>query len=276
MKIEFLGTGASEGFPAIFCECEYCKKAKALGGKNLRRRTAVKIDDNVLIDFSMDTYSQVLAGKLDLTKIEHVLITHSHEDHFCPTDIVSSLPPMATNRNKKLHVYGNGLVKRKLEKVIVNRMSIEESKQYLEIKEESVGEEFKFQDYTVMPVAAKHDSRESCLLYIIQREGKTLLFAHDSAMFSEETMSKVLEYHYDCVVLDCTSVFTDKAFEGHMSFFDNLEIKKCMLAGDAADENTIFISTHFVHMFGPFHETLTDEMKAYGFAPAYDGLQITF
>lgn len=26
MKLHFFGTGASEGVPAVFCECEYCQK----------------------------------------------------------------------------------------------------------------------------------------------------------------------------------------------------------------------------------------------------------
>jgi phosphoribosyl 1,2-cyclic phosphodiesterase len=31
MKLNFLGTAAAEGFPAIFCNCEYCKEARKLG-----------------------------------------------------------------------------------------------------------------------------------------------------------------------------------------------------------------------------------------------------
>ena len=28
MKFRYLGTAASEGWPALFCNCEYCLKAK--------------------------------------------------------------------------------------------------------------------------------------------------------------------------------------------------------------------------------------------------------
>ncbi len=28
MKIHFYGTGASEGVPGFFCECEHCKEAR--------------------------------------------------------------------------------------------------------------------------------------------------------------------------------------------------------------------------------------------------------
>ena len=51
MKIQFLGTAAAEGFPAIFCNCEYCNKARELKGKNIRTRSQAIIDDKILLDF---------------------------------------------------------------------------------------------------------------------------------------------------------------------------------------------------------------------------------
>ena len=91
MKLHFFGTGASEGVPAVFCECEYCKKIRTLGGKNIRLRTSVQLDDHILIDFSSDGYAQSLFRGMDTTKITHVLITHSHEDHFYPAACGSAI-----------------------------------------------------------------------------------------------------------------------------------------------------------------------------------------
>ena len=39
MEILYLGTAAAEGWPALFCGCEICKRARAAGGKELRTRT---------------------------------------------------------------------------------------------------------------------------------------------------------------------------------------------------------------------------------------------
>lgn len=80
MKLTFNGTAAAEGFPALFCECRYCQKARELGVKNIRTRTSCLIDDQYLIDFPPDTYMHVLYGKLKLSKIRHIIVTHSHED----------------------------------------------------------------------------------------------------------------------------------------------------------------------------------------------------
>ena len=38
MKVRFLGTAAAEGWPAVFCNCENCKKAAALDLAALREQ----------------------------------------------------------------------------------------------------------------------------------------------------------------------------------------------------------------------------------------------
>ena len=51
MKIQILGTAAAEGWPALFCNCEACRRAREKGGKNIRTRAGTLIDDQLLIDF---------------------------------------------------------------------------------------------------------------------------------------------------------------------------------------------------------------------------------
>ena len=55
MRIKYLGTAAAEGVPGIFCDCENCKRARKLGGKNIRTRSQAILDDTLLIDFPADT-----------------------------------------------------------------------------------------------------------------------------------------------------------------------------------------------------------------------------
>ena len=87
MKLKFLGTAAAEGFPAMFCSCDNCIKARALGGKNLRTRSQAIIDDCLLIDYPADTYSHTITHNIDLLNVKHCLITHIHGDHFYPKDL---------------------------------------------------------------------------------------------------------------------------------------------------------------------------------------------
>ena len=54
MRITFLGTAASEGFPNAFCHCENCEGARALGGPSLRKRSSALINSDLLIDIGPD------------------------------------------------------------------------------------------------------------------------------------------------------------------------------------------------------------------------------
>ena len=87
MKIQFLGTAAAEGMPAVFCNCAVCQEARRLGGKNIRTRSQALIDDQLLIDLPADTYMHFLTNGIEGDRIGHLLITHSHEDHLYPDEL---------------------------------------------------------------------------------------------------------------------------------------------------------------------------------------------
>ena len=278
MKIHFLGTGASEGVPALFCECEHCREARISGGKNYRTRTGAQIDEDMLIDFSMDCYAQVLFRGLDLSEINHLLITHSHEDHFNPTEILRIRPPMAFyDRERILNLYGNPTVMSKLQaavglfdntKIPVNDFIHEHELQPFD--------RFQVGKYQVMALPATHDKKEFCYIYAIRDGEKTLLYGHDSAYFSEETWEKLKQFHFDCVVLDCTMGEKTGIFEGHMGLPDNVRVRERMLKENMATESTVFIATHFAHTFNPSHDRITPVFAQKGFIAAYDGMKIEF
>ena len=69
MHIKYLGTGAAEGWPGLFCMCDSCKQAKALGGKNIRTRSQALIDDELLVDFPPDTYLHMLRDGLEMIQV---------------------------------------------------------------------------------------------------------------------------------------------------------------------------------------------------------------
>ena len=87
MKIKFLGTAAAEGCPAVFCNCENCKKAARLGGKDLRTRSQILVNNDLLVDLPPDTYYHKMAYSLDLSAVKTLLVTHSHMDHFYPMEL---------------------------------------------------------------------------------------------------------------------------------------------------------------------------------------------
>ena len=44
MELQYLGTAAAEGWPALFCDCRICRHARETGGKELRTRTQSLVD----------------------------------------------------------------------------------------------------------------------------------------------------------------------------------------------------------------------------------------
>lgn len=50
MKLTFLGTGAGEGYPGLWCKCPHCDYARKHGGKNIRANSCAVIDEDMLLD----------------------------------------------------------------------------------------------------------------------------------------------------------------------------------------------------------------------------------
>lgn len=71
MKLTYYGTAAAEGFPALYCHCDACERARKSGGKNIRTRSQALINDDLLIDFPADTYMHELIYALELLNFKH-------------------------------------------------------------------------------------------------------------------------------------------------------------------------------------------------------------
>jgi phosphoribosyl 1,2-cyclic phosphate phosphodiesterase len=82
MRLLFLGTAAGEGYPSIFCECDNCRDARARGGRNLRLRSALLVNDDLLLDMGPDLVAAAHRYNLRFSTIRTALITHAHGDHF--------------------------------------------------------------------------------------------------------------------------------------------------------------------------------------------------
>jgi len=100
MKITFLGTGTSMGVPVICCKCPVCSSDDKRD-KRLRTSVMVEVDENVfVIDTGPDFRQQML--RENVTKLDAVLITHSHKDHIAGLDDVRAFNYFM---NKPMDVY---------------------------------------------------------------------------------------------------------------------------------------------------------------------------
>lgn len=275
MKIKYLGTAAAEGWPALFCECPSCKRAGEAGGRNIRTRSQAVIDDTLLIDFPPDVYMHVLHAGLRLSAVQTLLVTHSHQDHFYPYDLILRGEPYAHNQvAAMLDIYGNEAVKALYKRALKEE---NDSSNLVEIEwyhEIHAGDEFNTADgYHVTALAAAHKETEHCLLYLIEKEGKCLFYANDSGWYPEQTWEILKGKHIDLVSMDCTN---GKGYcdSYHMGIENNRQVKDRMYHLGCADTRTKFVITHFSHNAGMTQQELEKEVEGDGFLVAYDTLEV--
>lgn len=203
MKIKYLGTGAFEGVPALFCSCSVCREAKERRGRYIRTRSQAIINDELLMDFPPDTVWHSISYNLDWTGIGHCLITHSHGDHLYPADVEMAGAGF-TGEHRPLHFYaaqdGYEKLRRMTEVPEMGGASdvtlIEPGKSFL------AGDEGR---YEILPLWANHNAETSPVIYSIFHEGKRILYAHDTGIFPENTWKALAEQgRYDLISLDCT------------------------------------------------------------------------
>ncbi|MCX7657390.1 MAG: MBL fold metallo-hydrolase [Oscillospiraceae bacterium] len=275
MKIKYLGTAASECWPALFCKCTACEAARKLGGKNIRSRSQSIVDGKLLIDMPADSYYHSLKFEVDFSAIEHILITHSHEDHFNFMDFLLKAEPYAFNgKALQIKVYGNKTVCQILYDAI-QKYGPQYAEKFIKPVEASAFQSFEAGGYLITPLPADHTKGEDCFMYIIEKDSKALLYAHDTGEFPKSAMEYIRSKHFDAVSLDCTFLLKDNS-EGHMGLPNNIKIKNKMLEYGCADKNTKFIINHFSHNGEVLHDELEQIASKEGFLTAYDGFDLDF
>ena len=275
MKIQYLGTAAAEGWPALFCKCDACEKARQLGGKDIRTRSQSIVDDQLLIDMPADTYFHALQYHIDFSSIENILITHSHEDHFYPLDMIIKAPPYAFGGEaKKLYVYGNDVIVKML-KQSMELSGIDDIHNYIVPVEVKPFVPFDAGDYNVTPLLADHIPNENCYIYLIEKDGKRLLYAHDTGIFPKQTWDYMKGIRFDAVSIDCTFVMGDNE-RGHLGLPNVNEVKEELYRIGCADSQTKFMINHFSHNGKITHEELTKNAEKIGCITAFDGMTVEF
>ncbi len=272
MKIKYLGTAAAEGFPAVFCNCEYCRKARELGGKNIRTRSQAIIDDELLIDLPADTYCHFLNNNISGHKIKNLLVTHAHSDHLYLSELQMRSVPYSHNMEALcLDIYaGQGAYDKILREYPKQRgFSVNLLKPFEKV---SVG------DYEVTPLPARHMLGTSAMFFVISGE-KTVLYAHDTGYFFEEVFDYIEKekLHFDLVSLDCTNVDIPISDEGtHMGIPNNERVLDRLEKIGAVNENTVKVINHFSHNATPLHELLEKRVEGKDLMVSFDGLEINF
>lgn len=276
MKIKYLGTAAAEGIPAVFCDCETCRKAIEVGGKSIRTRSQALIDDKLLIDFPADTFIHSLTYGIKLGEIKNCLITHSHSDHLYPseihmrqTDIYAHLP-----QKTPITFYSDQSGYDLIETVIKAYNILEKD---VVVKKVELYKPFMVDGYEVTALRATHSLTSSPVVYLIKKDGKAIFYFHDTSELNDEAMDylRKLDFTADLLSLDCTEGAKDTKYNGHLNIFRCDAFVKQLKEIGILNDKTKVILNHFSHNGGSvLYEEFVEIAKGYNFEVSFDGMEI--
>ena len=272
MKITYLGTGASEGVPSLYCCCDLCKNALKMGGKEIRTRCGFLINDDLLIDFSADTFVHMVANKFDLSAVKDILITHSHEDHFYIPDLITRMESEVVERKEAyVTLHGNKTVVDIFEKANAQFTTNTFFSQTM-----NPWDEVRFGDYKVTAFKTKHIQNENSFIYLIESKGKTYFHILDSDYPHEGVFEYLKERRIkiDCVSADCTFGTMKEEFFGHMNVWENARLKARLEEIGALKKNSKYVLTHISHYCKDTFDSLNEVAQQFGMIVSYDGMVI--
>ena len=221
MKITFLGTGAAD----------WSKKKRA-EMTEFRRFSSTLIDDVLLIDPGPHALEALTEFGKDAARIQYIINTHKHKDHFCEETV------------RALEAYGATFF------------------------DLNSGDSVKLGAYTVHAYAGNHSTCEKTVHFIITDGERTLFYGLDGAWLLYEEVQAIKTYQPDFAVFDATIGNIDgdyRVFE-HNNLNMVLEMKKTLEPYIGK-----FAISHMARTLHTNHKTLCDEMQAHCVAVAYDG-----
>ena len=268
MKIIYWGTGAYEAIPAPFCACSICENARRQKGREIRTRHSATIDGVIQLDISPDILLQTLNG-LNVRSIRCLLVTHGHYDHFDAWRLAIRKPPCALTDLPELTVIGNAHVAEQ----VVNMEAFPQQK--INIIETEYFQPVSIDESTVITPLPGNHAQEigGCNLYHIVRNGKQLLYAHDSGPFDEEVFRWLSGKRMDAVSLDCAGALHG-ASKTHMNIVSCDETLRRLHDDGSLKSEGIAVYSHFSHDGGATHAQLEMESESREWTPAYDGMRI--
>lgn len=284
----FYGTGAAEGIPSPFCRCDVCENARQVGGAERRRRSQFRVDRRVMIDLGPDTVASAMDHG-DLRDLEHVLITHTHEDHFyyglLETRALSSPPPA-----HPLNVYLVGEAYdvladlRNTQAVMRKTLPALEKKGIVAFHRLAFGEEYALGNLRVTPLRGNHTGNmgENAANYLLTlADGRMLYYGVDTGWYLEETLEALAGRQLDILISECTWGARSQPQEKpdrHLDFGSCMRLLEALYERDTITANTQVYLTHINHKHPATHAVLcrmaVEAGTAFPLTIAWDGCAI--
>ena len=283
MRITFLGTAAANGFPEAFCKCRNCAQARLLGGPSLRKRSAVLINNDLLIDLGPDIMSASQMHCCPLNDVRYCLQTHPHADHLDLSHLLSRSPAFGVVGAPVLEFYASRETTMRAAETFARDLAgysllAPEAEKYLNFRMHQVQplELFVVGPYSVMAFPANHAPGMGAMLYSIATERRTIFYGTDTAALLEETWQAFRQqrFRFDLVILDHT-YGPEQPGSDHLSAHQVVEHANRLRAEGMLSPRGRILATHIAHEGNPTHADLVGFATQHGYEVAYDGLVVT-
>lgn len=267
MDVLLLGTGASDGIPAVFGNSRVSEHARTHRGKNIRSRTGALVDGWLKIDLGPDTWHQVATQGLDPTAWGAVLITHSHEDHLCASELQYCLQPFTDESHCPFAIYGNDRV--------LEIISSRYPDWPFELIRTQSYEPFTIAGTRVTPLHAYHKLEEDAHNFLMEARGKTFLYATDTGLWEMEVWEFLAQHQLDGLVLEATDGLNKTDYYGHLSLAECISQVERLREHNILKPDALVATTHISHLGGLTHDELAQMLAPHRILAGYDGLNLT-
>jgi phosphoribosyl 1,2-cyclic phosphate phosphodiesterase len=280
MIVTFLGTAAANAFPEAFCKCKNCEQARALGGPSLRKRSALLVNDDLIIDLNPDIMTAAQIHSCSLTNARFCLQTHPHADHLDPSHFLSRSPEYGTTGAPVLNFYASAETIQRAAETFGRDLEDyslltpeAETRLNLKIHQVEPLQPFSFGNYRVIAFPANHAPNMGAMLYSVESNGHTIFYGTDTATLYEQTWQAFHKFQmqFDLAILDHT-YGPNQTGSDHLCACQVIEHFERMRQELLLKPNGRAFATHIAHEGNPAHPELVEFASQNGYEVAYDGL----
>jgi phosphoribosyl 1,2-cyclic phosphate phosphodiesterase len=126
---------------------------------------------------------------------------------------------------------------------------------------------------------AKHDFGRHAFIYAVKKDGRTILYAHDTGYFYDEVFDFIEKsgFCFDLASFDCTNAHLPSDINGSHMGFDKvgMVIERLRDMGALREDSVLFVN-HFSHNGNPMHEDMERTAATLGCKVSYDGCKVDF
>lgn len=254
MNLLFLGTGAADFPNKMMADALY-----EIENKSIRRSTSTLLDGHILFDCGPHTRACLDYFGADVHKINTLMLTHFHEDHF-NADVIAEIAAKAG----KLDVYfsedGKSLMPN-IPNTVLHPIK--------------VGDSFNVGEYFFTSHKANHTSAPCH--YTVEKDGKRVFYGLDGAWICYDTFYQMRGKRYDVMILDATvgDYTGDYRVSEHNSIPMIRMMRDSFIKTGIADDETVIVLDHIARTLHKSHEDTCEKVEKDGFAVAYDGMKLT-